>query len=73
MTQNASYFGGGPSYPSVVVSATGRMDTTLLKAIPGANINNLETMRCGQAATFYELIEGGIRSGRNPPPADACN
>lgn len=56
--------------PQVRVQAAGTMDTTLLRV---AGISSLSTAKCGQTLTFYELIEGGIRSGRNPPAADVCS
>lgn len=69
-SREVNWFQSGPRSPSVQVRASGTMDTTFLKI---ANIESLATAKCGQAATFYERIEGGYRLGRNPAPADACN
>jgi hypothetical protein len=58
-----------PFGPSARVRASGAIKTTLLKL---AGIEEISTNRCGQAATFYEIVSGGWLQGRNAPPQDAC-
>ncbi|MCR4441880.1 MAG: Tad domain-containing protein [Peptococcaceae bacterium] len=55
--------------PSVKVDARGNVKTALLNII---GINDLSFKRCGQSATFYDVVVNGWLLGRNDPPQDAC-
>ena len=55
--------------PSVKVNARGNVKTALLNIV---GINDLSFKRCGQSATFYDVVVNGWLLGRNDPPQDAC-
>lgn len=56
-------------YPSVVVRASGSVETTLLRQM---GMDDLPVRRCGQAGAFYSVIKDGWELGKSAAPRDAC-
>lgn len=68
---DVSVYDSDSSYgPSTKVRALGSVKAALLKL---AGIQEVPSYRCGQSATFYDVIRNGWLLGRNNPPQDACN
>lgn len=68
------YNKGSALYPSVVVSARGKLKTLMLnfmdKMYPGADLSELDSSKCSQGGTFYYDVNGQMH--RAAPSADGC-
>lgn len=68
------YNKGSTLYPSVVVSARGKLKTIMMnfmdKMYPGTDLSELESSKCSQGGTFYYDING--KAHRAAPSAEGC-
>lgn len=68
------YNKGSELYPSVVVSARGKLKTLMLsfmdKMYPGTDLSELESSNCSQGGTFYYDADGKMHKAA--PSAEGC-
>jgi hypothetical protein len=63
-------YDSGRYAPSVITKSSGSIKTELLHMI---GIDEIAVGNCGQASTFYEVINSGKNQGKNGAPEDGCS